>query len=175
MKDAFFNGYTLTCKRSRFKTGAVMRLLALTYWAKDRDRETVRRSMNHSTPFGAFAPDGTLVGFLRITSDHSTVFYMADVVVAQEARGKGIGLALVQYALANPKVCRGKGLLLTQTASGLYQKVGFYHVNDRLMLRDPVKPNGQAGERPAEGCCSDAAVSDAGEAVPPPADGAQRD
>lgn len=136
MKDELFAGYTLSCKRSRFHTGEVMKLLALTYWAKDRDRATVKRSMKHATPFGVFAPDGGLVGFLRITSDKATVFYIADVVVAEAERGKGLGLALVRYALAHPKVCRGKGLLLTQTAAGLYEKVGFRGVNDRLMIRE---------------------------------------
>ena len=45
---------------------------------------------------------------------------------------------MVKYALSNTRVCRGKGLLLTQTAAGLYEKVGFYKVGDRLMIRDPV-------------------------------------
>ena len=140
MKDESFAGYTLSCRRSRFRTREVMKLLALAYWAKDRDRETVKRSMKHSTPFGVFAPDGTLVGFLRITSDKATGFYIADVVVSEAERGKGLGLALVKYALAHPKVCRGKGLLLTQTAAGLYEKVGFRGVNDRLMIREAVPP-----------------------------------
>jgi N-acetylglutamate synthase-like GNAT family acetyltransferase len=140
MKDERFGVYTLSCKRDRFKTGEVMALLALTYWAKDRDRDTVRRCMRHSTSFGVFGPDGALVGFLRVTSDHCTVFYLADVVVAEAERGKGLGLALVKYALAHPKVCRGKGMLLTQTATGLYEKVGFHSLNDRLMVRDPEKP-----------------------------------
>lgn len=139
MKDQRFQGYTLTCKRFRFRVPAVMRLLKLTYWAKDRDVKTTRRCLRHSMPFGVFAPDNTLVGFLRVTSDQSTVFYLADVVVAEEERGKGLGLALVRYALSHPKVCRGKGLLLTHTANGLYEKVGFYNVSDRLMVRDPAK------------------------------------
>ena len=127
-----------------------MKLLALTYWAKDRDRETVKRAMEHTTPFGVFAPGGELVGFLRILSDHATAFYIADVVVAEAERGKGLGLALVKYALAHPKVCRGKGMLLTQTAAGLYEKVGFRMVNDRMMLRDPVKPQPTAQASPDE-------------------------
>lgn len=138
MKEQQFQGYTLTCKPERFKTRQVMRLLALTYWAKNRDEATVRRCMRHSTPFGVLSPTGELVGFLRIISDHATMYYLADVVVAEEARGKGLGLALVRYALAHGKICRGKGLLLTHTANGLYRKVGFYDKNDQLMVRDPV-------------------------------------
>ena len=98
----------------------------------------VRRCMRHSTPFGVFSPEGKLVGFMRITSDCATGYYLADVVMSDEERGKGLGLAMVRYALSHPRVCRGKGLLLTQTASGLYEKVGFYKVGDRLMIRDPV-------------------------------------
>ena len=152
MKEQLFAGYTLSCKRGRFRVKEVMRLLRLTYWAKDRDAATTRESLRHSHPFGVFAPDGQMVGFLRITSDHSTMFYMADVVVMEEERGKGLGLALVQYALSNRKVCRGKGLLLTHTANGLYEKVGFYNQADRLMVRDPLpdevyKPSAEDGAR----------------------------
>ncbi|NLI20997.1 MAG: GNAT family N-acetyltransferase [Clostridiales bacterium] len=139
MKDQRFAGYTLSCRRWRFTPRNVMPLLKLTYWAKDRDAKTVRQCLRHSTPFGVLDGTGRLVGFMRITSDRSTVYYLADVVVAEEERGKGLGLALVRYALSHAKVCRGKGLLLTQTAAGLYEKVGFYKSGDRLMIRDPVK------------------------------------
>lgn len=139
MREQKFNGYTLSCRQRRFTVGKVVPLLKLTYWAKDRDPVTIRRSMRNSYSFGAFDPKGRLVGYLRITSDRATVYYIADVIVAEEERGKGIGLALVKYALSNGKICRGKGMLLTQTAAGLYSKVGFYNLNDRLMVRDPVK------------------------------------
>ena len=138
MKDVHWNGYTITCKPWRFNVKNVMPLLGLTYWAKSRPKAVVARSLRHSTPFGVFDPAGKLVGFMRITSDTSTVYYLADVVLAEETRGKGLGLMMVKYALSNTRVCRGKGLLLTQTAAGLYEKVGFYKVGDRLMIRDPV-------------------------------------
>ncbi len=138
MKDQHFAGYTLSCRRFRFKLSEVMKLLKLTYWAKDRDAKTTRKSLRHAKPYGVFAPDGHMVGFLRVTSDRSTMYYLADVVVADEERGKGLGLALVNYALSDRKVCRGKGMLLTHTANGLYEKVGFYNKADRLMVRDPL-------------------------------------
>lgn len=138
MKEQRIDGYLLSCKRRRFKIDEVMALLQLTYWAKDRDRATVKKSLKYSTPFGVFDPAGTLVGFLRITSDRSTMYYLADVVVREDTRGKGLGLALVNYALAHRKVCRGKGLLLTTTAAGLYEKVGFAADRERLMIRPPV-------------------------------------
>lgn len=139
MKDQPFEGYTLSCKRRKFKSAEVMSLLKLTYWAKDRDVNTCRQSLKHSYPFGVFNANHKLVGFLRITSDKATVYYIADVIVAEEERGRGLGLALVRYALSNTDVCRGKGMLLTQTAAGLYAKEGFYGLNDRLMVRDPLK------------------------------------
>ena len=138
MKDQRINGYTLSAKRWRFHFKEVAALLKLTYWAKNRDEHTSRVSLRHSHPYGVFDPKGKLVGFLRVTSDMATVYYIADVIVTEEERGKGLGLALVRFALADEKVCRGKGLLLTQTAVGLYAKVGFYQLNDRLMVRDPL-------------------------------------
>ncbi|MDD3213273.1 MAG: GNAT family N-acetyltransferase [Eubacteriales bacterium] len=140
MKDQHINGYTLSRKRWKFKLAEVAALLKHTYWAKNRDAKTLRLSMRHAYPYGVFSPDGKLVGFLRVTSDLSTNYYIADVIVAPEERGKGLGLALVRYAVSDAKVCRGKGLLLTSTAAGLYAKVGFYTESNRMMIRDPVKP-----------------------------------
>ena len=138
MKDQRIGGYTLSCKRWKFKVSEVMPLLALTYWANARDCATVRRSLRHSIPFGVFSPEGKLVGFLRVISDQATTYYLCDVVMADAERGKGLGLAMVRYALSHPRLCQGKGLLLTQTANGLYEKVGFHNVVNRLMMRDPV-------------------------------------
>jgi predicted N-acetyltransferase YhbS len=143
MKNRDFNGYTLSCKKRKFKANEVAQLLKLTYWAKNRDLETTRRSLRYSFSYGVFNPVGKLVGFLRVTSDKATVYYLSDVVVAEEERGKGLGLALVNFALSDSKVCRGKGMLLTSTAAGLYAKVGFYGLNDRLMVRDPVTKYGE--------------------------------
>ena len=144
MKDWHDHGYTFTCKRWRFREPEVRALLKLAYWANQRDAQTNRRALRHAFPFGVFDPAGHLVGFLRITTDQATVYYVADVVVAQEERGKGLGLKLVQYALSHPRACRGKGMLLTQTAHGLYEKVGFAREGERLMIRPadaaPVKP-----------------------------------
>lgn len=150
MKEQMYNGYTLSCKRRRFKVKQVMRLLSLTYWAKGRDQATVRRCLRHATPFGVFTPDGTLVAFMRITSDRATMFYLADVIVAEEERGKGLALAMLRYALSHEKLCRGKGMLLTQTANGLYEKLGFYNMAERLMVRDPVQKNAGAAVAPGD-------------------------
>lgn len=139
MKDQLFNGYTLSGKRRKFKLAEVAALLKQTYWAKSRDEHTLRLSLRHAYPYGVFNPSGKLVGFLRVISDLSTAYYIADVIVTEEERGKGLGLALVQYALSDTKVCRGKGLLLTSTAAGLYAKVGFYTESNRMMIRDSAK------------------------------------
>ena len=138
MKDQQFGEYTLTNKRRRFRLQQVTGLLQLTYWAKDRDLPTVRLSMRNASLYGVLNAQGKLVGFMRIITDHATMYYLADVVVAESERGKGLGLAMVRFALSDAKVCRGKGLLLTQTAAGLYEKVGFYKVGERLMIRDPL-------------------------------------
>lgn len=147
MKDQRLNGYTLSNKRWRFRNREILSLLRLTYWAKDRDPETNRQSLRHSYPYGVFDPSGHLAGFLRVTSDRATVYYLSDVVLAENIRGQGLGLALVRFALSDRKTCCGKGMLLTSTAAGLYTKVGFYGVNDRLMVRDPIQKNTSASQR----------------------------
>jgi len=59
-----------------------------------------------------------------------TKAWVEDVVVAQVARGKGVGMALMNHALAVAKNAGAKSVDLTsrpsrEAANKLYQKLGF--------------------------------------------------
>lgn len=126
-------GYRISGKRSRMRMHDIMGLLAETYWASHWERGFVRRAMRKSQPFGVFAPDGRQVGYARVVTDFTTMFYLADVVVAKELRGKGIGQALLRYVLADERFAGAKGLLLTGDAHGFYEHFGFVRVPERCM------------------------------------------
>lgn len=72
-------------------------------------------------------------------TDYATYFYLADVIVAPEARGKGLGLALVRYATDDARVAGCRGMLMTEHAHGLYEKIGFTRAGENLMRRKPAK------------------------------------
>jgi len=81
-----------------------------------------------------FAQEGDLVlGMLSLvvfSIPTGTKAWVEDVVVAQVARGKGVGMALMNHALAVAKNAGAKSVDLTsrpsrEAANKLYQKLGF--------------------------------------------------
>ncbi len=137
MKDQPFKGYTFTCKRRRLAFPAVRALLCTTYWAKNRKDHIIRKSMRNTLCFGVLDASGKPVGFCRVMTDLATTFYLADVVLDERLRGQGIGLAFLRYVMSDERFCRLRGLLITSTAQGFYEHVGFTRYGERFMMKEP--------------------------------------
>ncbi len=121
-----------------FKTEDILRLYAETYWANKRSREDVEKILLNSDCYGVMVED-KLIGFARIISDHVTTYYLADVIVLEAYRGNGFGYELCNYILSKEEFRHMKGILLTTTAYGLYEKFGFNVINNRAMLKDKTE------------------------------------
>jgi GNAT superfamily N-acetyltransferase len=111
---------------SRLDVNFVHHYLACeSYWARGIPRETVERSLANSLCFGVFN-GARQVGFARVITDRATYAYLCDVFVAEPARGKKLGVWLIECVLAHPEL---QGLrwcmLATRDAHGLYRKFGF--------------------------------------------------
>ncbi len=124
--------YKAIMEKFTIKTGAenmilsdVSALLKQTYWANTRADEIIQKSIDNSLCAGAFDERGRQRGFARAMSDFSTTYYLCDVVVDESFRGNGAGAALVDTLVNDPRIASLRGLLLTQTAAGLYEKFGF--------------------------------------------------
>lgn len=102
----------------------VKELLAISYWASERTIDVIETSVKHSECFSLY--DGkNQIGFARVVTDYSTFGYIADVIVAPNYKGQGLGKWLVETVVNDPR-WKGKFLLLaTDDAHGLYQKYGF--------------------------------------------------
>jgi GNAT superfamily N-acetyltransferase len=86
----------------------------------------VRRAIEHSLPFGLYAPSGEQAGFARAISDRATYAYLADVYVETEHRGRGLGKFLVGCVLGHPELqALRRWALATDDAHGLYERHGF--------------------------------------------------
>jgi GNAT superfamily N-acetyltransferase len=120
------DGLEISTDRSRLDVELIHDFLSRSsYWARGRSRDVVERSLAHSLCFGAYQ-DGRQVGFGRVITDYAVFGYLADFFVVSEARGRGIGKALVQAAMGHPDVAGLTVLLLRSTdARGLYAKFGF--------------------------------------------------
>ncbi len=112
----------------------IVRLLRMTYWAEKRPAEQIERSMRNSSCYGIRREtSGELVGFARVISDYATTYYLCDVIVDPDYRGRGLGKALVSYIDARPEYAGLRGFLITRDAHGLYRQFGYEVVNDRVM------------------------------------------
>jgi GNAT superfamily N-acetyltransferase len=104
------------------------------YWAAGRPLAVVRRSIEGSITLGCYAPDNSQVGLCRWVTDSATFGWLCDVFVDTGYRGKGLGVFLVESALAHPAVEDPRLLLLaTRDAQGLYGRFGFVDSGGRWM------------------------------------------
>jgi GNAT superfamily N-acetyltransferase len=99
--------------------------LAGSYWAHDRDRATVERSLAGSLNWGAYVA-GSQVGLTRAVTDRATFAWLCDVVVDKAWRGQRIGHRMVGAvveelrAMGVPRI-----VLTTRDAHRVYADLGF--------------------------------------------------
>ena len=115
----------------------IITLLKMTYWADKRSHEQVKASVENSRCYGVRLKDNNkLVGFARVITDYSTTYYLCDVVIHKEYRGKGLGTALISYIDILSMYDSLRGILITKNAHGLDSKFGFDTLNDRAMVKN---------------------------------------
>jgi GNAT superfamily N-acetyltransferase len=79
--------------------------------------------------------DGRQVGFCRAARCAPGLFYLADVYVLEEFRGRGLGTELVREMLDNGPLAGKRWLLHTEDAHALYRKFGFGEPSRKLLER----------------------------------------
>jgi GNAT superfamily N-acetyltransferase len=137
--------YLISTAPERLDLNVIHGFLTHSYWAAGRTRERVEASIAHSLPLGlyhrAIEQRAEQVGFARVVTDHTTFAYLADVFVLEAHRGRGLGVWLVETALALPE-CEGvRWLLGTRDAHELYRKFGFQETPPgRMMRREGIDP-----------------------------------
>ncbi len=112
----------------------VYRLLHETYWANMRTKETVAACVEHSLCFSVFYGDEQ-IGFARAVTDYAVFAWIADVIIDQRFRGRGLGKFLMRCVMEHPALRSTKKLLRTRDAHGLYEQFGFTHTE--CMERQP--------------------------------------
>ena len=120
------DGLVVSDDKSLLDLDRIVAWLAASYWANERDRATIERSIEHSYVVGAYTPTGEHVALARATTDLASFAWIGDVVVDEDWRGKGIGTWLVG-TLVDELRRRGvpRFVLGTRDAHGVYEKVGF--------------------------------------------------
>ncbi len=113
---------------ARLDRGRVHAWLATeSYWAAGRTRESHDAAVDASRNFGVYdAETGEQLGYARVITDGVTFAWLCDVFVAADARGRGIGVALIEGVVGALAPLDLKRIALTTAdAHGLYEKFGF--------------------------------------------------
>ena len=93
--------------------------------------EQAQQGLENSFILACFRVDGKPVALGRAVSDHGYVVYIADVIVAPEYQGNGLGRKIMEYLLEQIKASMKPGyrvmisLLAAKGKEEFYNKFGF--------------------------------------------------
>ena len=135
----YFDEFYMTDEQQviRNKCHEIYELLKNAYWAKDRSESATQKAISNSLNYAIFETNSErLVGFARVVTDYATVYYLSDVYVEEEFRGRGLGRKIVEWIVCHEDKLAGiNGLLKTKDAVDLYKKFGFEECKAVCMVR----------------------------------------
>ena len=115
----------LSTDRARIDLDGVLAMLHASHWGGAMTREVLERAIENSICVGVYG-EGRQLAFARVVTDLATYAYLTDVIVADDARGRGLGSWMVEAILGHPDL---QGLrriaLFTRDARTLYERYGF--------------------------------------------------
>ena len=118
------------CSRVRHRALVHRFLSEHSYWARWRTREQNDSINDTCLCFGVYE-DGRQIAHARVLTDSVVFGYLGDVFVVHEARGRGVGKALMEAVLSHPHVRDlSRFTLVTDDAHGLYEQYGFAPLDD---------------------------------------------
>lgn len=102
------------------------------YWARGRTRQLHDAAMAGSRNYGVFDGEtGRQLAYARAITDGATFAWIADVFVDPEARGRGVGVRIMQGIVDDLEPLGLKRTaLFTADAHTLYEKFGFERLTD---------------------------------------------
>ncbi len=119
--------YLLTTDRAHISLDTVESFLRRSYWAAERSRDRIARTLETSLCFIAIDErDGHAAAFARVVTDYADFAWLCDVFVEPDVRGNGVGKWMVECVLAHPELQGLRRMILaTSSAHSLYARYGF--------------------------------------------------
>lgn len=107
------------------------------YWGQWRNRTQMEQQLASAWRVVAAyrVDDGAMIGFARGVSDGVGLAYLADVFVVAQARGLGVGKALVKAMIDDGPGAGFRWMLHTADAHELYRRFGFHEPDATYMER----------------------------------------
>ncbi len=134
--DKYYKEYIISTDKSRLSVDTIHKFLSNTYWANERSKDTIKKSIENSVCFGVYFQEKQ-VGFARVVSDNATFCWMGDVFIEKGHRGQGLGRELIQVILESEEFKGLKWILATDDKHELYAQFGFELVEGKYMCFEP--------------------------------------
>ena len=116
----------ISTDRARIDVDAVLGMLRASHWGGGMTRRSLERAIANSVCVGVYDAGGRQLAFARAVTDLATYAYLTDVIVAEDARGRGLGKWMTQLLVAHPDLQGLRRMALwTRNARGLYEQFGF--------------------------------------------------
>ena len=111
-------------------------MLSRSYWAKERTREEVEKSVANSMCFSLLKND-ELIGFARVLTDSMAYAIILDMIIRNNFRGQGLGQWIMECICDHPEIRPLRQLLWTGDADDFYRKSGFEEMSNlKFMSRN---------------------------------------
>jgi len=128
---------TFSTNKSKLDFDFIYQFLIKSYWASDRTKVQMQKSIKNSLCFGMYLDDKQ-IGFARILTDKVIFSYLMDVFVNEKYQGKKYGEQLMNYIYNYKDLKNVKShYLLTKDAQTFYTKFGFteYDKPNRFLIK----------------------------------------
>lgn len=140
-KDFQQGGYLFYDSKLALAPAELIDLYRFTHWGKSRSLEQIDRMIRGSSLCFSVRRDDRLVAFCRLLTDFVFRGSLWDILVHPDHQGRGLGTALLRYALDHPAV-RPIPLIVTYTSDlgPFLRRLGFTSEEGNMqLLRVPIE------------------------------------
>ena len=130
------DNFTISSEKRHANIDTLHAMLSRSYWAKDRSREDVEKSVANSLCF-TLLKDEEQIGFARVLTDAMAYAIILDMIISEDFRGQGLGKWLIECICDHPEVTPLRQVLWTGDADNFYRKGGFEEMSKlKFMARN---------------------------------------
>ena len=130
--------FKISSEKKQVNIDTLLDMLSRSYWAKDRTREDVEKSVANSLCF-SLLKDQEQIGFARILTDAMAYAIILDMIIREDFRGQGLGKWLMQCICDHPEVASLRQVLWTVDADNFYRKGGFEEMSKLTFMARNLK------------------------------------
>lgn len=126
--ERMHGAFLISTDRRRIDVESILAMLLVSHWGAKMTKPLLDRAIENSVCVGVYdtTDDDRQVGFARAVTDLATYAYFTDVIVAESARGQGIGKRIVETLVTHPDLQGLRRIALwTRDARTLYEQFGF--------------------------------------------------